>query len=78
VPFQHPWIDLTGLLTSLFPKDSCPTRQAWLERFGLAAGTWPGALGNAFTTAQMLQIALAAADRTGLTCAAHLMANRSG
>ncbi len=78
VPFQHPWIDLTGLMTSLFPQDSCATRQAWLERFGLAAGAWPGALGNAFATAQMLQIVLAAADRAGLTCAAHLMASRSG
>jgi hypothetical protein len=77
VPFQHPWIDLGALLTTLFPKDGCTTLPAWLERFGLAAGAWHDPLGNAFVTAQLLQIALVAADRAGLTSAAHLMAKRS-
>jgi DNA polymerase-3 subunit epsilon len=76
VPFRHPWIDLAALLTTLFPGNECTTRREWLERFGLAAGLWPGALCNAFATAQLLQIALVAADRAGLTSAAHLMANR--
>ena len=77
VPFRHPWIDLAALLSTLYPKDPCATLRAWLERFGLAAGAWHDALGNAFATAQLLQIALVAADRAGLTSAAHLMARRS-
>jgi len=77
VPFRHPWIDLAALLSTLYPEYPCVTLPAWLERFGLAAGAWRDPLGNAFATAQLLQIALVAADRTGLTSAAHLMARRS-
>jgi DNA polymerase-3 subunit epsilon len=77
VPFRHPWIDLAALLATLFPEDGCPTLRAWLERFGLAAGAWHDPLGNAFVTAQLLQIALVAADRAGMASAAHLMAKRS-
>ena len=77
VPFRHPWIDLAALLSTLCPEDPCATLRAWLERFGLAAGAWHDPLGNAFVTAQLLQIALVAADRAGLTSAAHLMARRS-
>ena len=76
VPFRHPWIDLGALLTTLFPQDEGETLRAWLERFGLAAVARQDALGNAFATAQLLQIALAAADRVGSTSAAHLMAKR--
>jgi len=76
VPFRHPWIDLAALLSTLYPEDPCTTLRAWLERFGLAAGAWHDPLGTAFATAQLLQIALVAADRTGLTSAAHLMAGR--
>jgi len=77
VPFRHPWIDLAALLSTLYPEEPGTTLRAWLERFGLAAGAWHDPLGNAFATAQLLQIALVAADRTGLTSAAHLMARRS-
>jgi DNA polymerase-3 subunit epsilon len=76
VPFRHPWIDLAALLSTLHPGSRCATLRAWLERFGLAAGAWHDPLGNAFATAQLLQIALVAADRTGLTSAAHLRARR--
>jgi len=77
VPFRHPWIDLAALLSTLYREDECPTLQAWLERFGLTAGAWHDPLGDAFVTAQLLQIALVAADRAGLASAAHLMAKRS-
>jgi len=77
VPFRHPWIDLAALLSTLFQDDECPTLRAWLERFGLTAGAWHDPLGSAFVTAQLLQIALVAADRAGLASAAHLMAKRS-
>jgi len=77
VPFRHPWIDLATLLSMSFPDDRCSTLKAWLRRFGLAADARHDPLGSAFATAQLLQIALAAADRAGLTSAAHLMARRS-
>ncbi len=77
VPFRRPWIDLAALLSTLYPKDPCATLRAWLERFGLMAGAWHDPLGTAFATAQLLQIALVAADRAGLTSAAHLVARRS-
>ena len=77
VPFRPPWIDLAALLSTLYPEAPGATLRAWLERFGLAAGAWHDPLGNAFVTAQLLQIALVAADRAGMTSAAHLMARRS-
>jgi DNA polymerase-3 subunit epsilon len=77
VPFRHPWIDLAALLSTLYPEDPCATLPAWLERVGLAAGAVQDPLGNAFATAQLLQVALVAADRAGLISAAHLMAKRS-
>jgi DNA polymerase III subunit epsilon len=77
VPFRHPWIDFAGLLSTLYPEDPCATPRAWLERVGLAAGAVQDPLGNAFATAQLLQMALVAADREGLVCAAHLMARPS-
>ena len=77
VPFRHPWIDFAALLSALYPEDPCATLPAWLERVGLAAGAVQDPLGNAFATAQLLQMALVAADRAGLISAAHLMAKRS-
>lgn len=76
VAFRHPWIDLAALLSTLYPEDPCATLRAWLERFGLATGARHDPLGNAFATAQMLQMALVAADRAGLISAALLMARR--
>ena len=73
VPLRRPWIDLAALLPTLFPNAGCATLGEWLGRCGLAAGARPGAIGDAFATAQLLQVALAEADRAGMICAAHLL-----
>jgi hypothetical protein len=55
------------------PAAAEPTRAT---RPGAGSGAVQDPLGNAFATAQLLQMALVAADRAGLIFAAHLMAQR--
>ena len=74
LPFAHPWIDLAFLLPALFPGADCTTLDDWLGRFGLAGGERHHALADALVTAQLLQIALIAADRVAMTNAAQLIA----
>jgi len=76
VPFRQPWIDLAVLLPVLFPNTRCTTRAEWIDRFGLAAGAWHDALGDAFVTAQLFLVALEAATRAGRVNAAQLTALR--
>jgi DNA polymerase III subunit epsilon len=76
VPVVHTWIDLATVLPALFPDARCATREAWLASFGLAAGAWRDALGDAFVTAQMFLAALDAATRAGAVNAAQLIACR--
>jgi DNA polymerase-3 subunit epsilon len=73
-PFAHPWIDLALLLPALFPRAGHASLDDWLEHFGLAGGNRHHALADAFATAQLLQITLAAADRVGMVNAAQLIA----
>ena len=73
IPFRHAWLDLAALLPRLFPKAACTTREEWLDRFGIASGTWHDALGDAFGTAQLFLVALDASNRAGLTNAAQLI-----
>jgi DNA polymerase-3 subunit epsilon len=44
----------------------------WLARFGIQLIARHDALADAFATAQMLQVVLAAADRVGVDCPAKL------
>ncbi len=74
LPFRHPWIDLAFLLPALFPGTECRALDDWLRHFGLAGGERHRALGDAFATAQLLQIALVAADRVEMGDAAQLIA----
>jgi DNA polymerase-3 subunit epsilon len=74
LPLRHPWIDLAFLLPALFPRAECATFDEWLVHFRLAGGERHHALADAFVTAQLLQIALVAADRVGMTNAARLIA----
>jgi DNA polymerase-3 subunit epsilon len=73
VPFRHAWIDLSALLAALHPKVRCATLEDWLVHFGLAAGTWHDSLADAFVTAQLVQVALDAATRAGMTNARRLV-----
>jgi DNA polymerase-3 subunit epsilon len=69
---QSLWIDLAKLMPALFPSNDCRTMDDWLERFGIQLIARHDALADAFATAQMLQVALAAADRAGMDCPAKL------
>ena len=74
LPFRHPWIDLAFLLPALYPGTECRSLDDWLLHFGLAGGERHQALADAFATAQLLQIALVAADRVEMGDAAQLIA----
>ncbi len=59
------WLDLAGLLPMLFPERGkiCRGLDDWLDAFSIAHAARHDALGDAFATAQLLQIALAEARR---------------
>lgn len=61
------WLDLAELLPLLFPKlGSRPTAlDDWLSAFGIEHYLRHDALGDAYATAQLFQIALSAARRQG-------------
>lgn len=66
------WLDLAKLMPALFPHSDCRTMDDWLARFGIGLLARHDALADALATAQMLQVALAAADRVGMDCPAKL------
>ena len=74
VPIRRRWIDLAFLLPALFPKNECHTLDDWLLHFGIAGGERHHAVADAFATAQLLQIALVAAQGQAMTTAAQLLA----
>lgn len=74
LPFRHPWIDLAFLLPALFPDTGCTAFDEWLTHFGLGGAERHDALADALATAQLLQIALVAADKVGMTQTTHLIA----
>ena len=61
------WLDLAELLPVLFPGagGSATTLDVWLSRFGIEHYRRHDALGDAYATAQLFQIALAQAVRQG-------------
>jgi DNA polymerase III subunit epsilon len=61
------WLDLAQLLPVLFPQRGAPatTLDTWLAGFGIAHPARHEALGDAYATAQLFQIALAEASRQG-------------
>lgn len=69
---QSLWIDLAKLMPALFPSNDCRTMDDWLARFGIQLIARHDALADAFATAQLLQVVLAAADRAGIDCPAKL------
>ena len=73
VPFEHPWLDLAGLLPALHPEAGCATLVQWLERSGLAEGLRGDAPASPIAVAQLLQSALDAATRGGLVNAWQLV-----
>jgi len=73
VPFRHSWIDLAALLPALFPEAGCTNLGDWLQHRGLADTANDDARPGAIVTAQLLQVALAAATRSGLVNAWQLI-----
>jgi DNA polymerase-3 subunit epsilon len=69
---QSLWIDLAKLMPALYPSNDCRTMDDWLARFGIPLVARHDALADAFATAQLLQVVLAAADRVGMDCPAKL------
>jgi len=74
VPIHQPWIDLALLLPALFQRTECHSLEDWLAHFDIAPAARHQALADAFATAQLLQIALHAADRHGMGNGAALIA----
>jgi DNA polymerase III subunit epsilon len=62
------WLDLATLAPALFPAKgkADSALEHWLGAFGIAARARHDALGDAFTTAQLLLVALAEARRQGV------------
>jgi DNA polymerase-3 subunit epsilon len=70
---QSRWIDLTRLLTALYPSDETRTLDDWLNLMGIHILEHHDALAGALATAQMLQVCLPRADGSNLTCPQHLI-----
>lgn len=66
------WVDLAKVLPALYSDNDCRTMDDWLGRFGIPMIARHDALADAFATAQMLQVVLAAADRVAMDCPAKL------
>jgi DNA polymerase-3 subunit epsilon len=60
------WVDLAALAPGLFPGRKAKRLDEWLGEFGIAAHARHDALGDAFSTAQLLLVALAEAKRQGI------------
>jgi DNA polymerase-3 subunit epsilon len=60
------WLDLAPLAPALFPERKAKLLDDWLAQFGITAQARHDALGDAFSTAQLLLIVLAEARRQGV------------
>jgi len=60
---RQPWVDLATLAPVLFPGRKAKLLDEWLAQFGIPAHERHDALGDAFSTAQLLLVTLAEAKR---------------
>ncbi len=74
VPVGFTWLDLAVLLPALFRDTGCADIDDWLGHFGLDAGPRHDTVANAFAAAQLLLVALDAADAAGIDSPAQLLA----
>ena len=74
-PKSWRWLDLAQLLPALFPERSraCKALDDWLAALEVLVDARHDALADAVATAQLFQVALAAAGRQGVTGARALM-----
>jgi DNA polymerase III subunit epsilon len=71
-----PFVDLAFLLPALFQGTDCDSLDDWVAHFGGDIAVRHHALGDAYATAQLLLIALAAADAAGMGSPAQLLATQ--
>jgi len=69
-----PWVDVAVLLPALLQTARCDTLDEWLAHFNLEAFDRHDALCDAWATAELFLIALAAADRMAMGTAGDLLA----
>lgn len=69
---RHPWMDLAWYLPALYPNAGCESLDDWLTRFNVSVFKRHHALGDAFATAQLLQIVLRTAEQGGMKTARQL------
>jgi DNA polymerase-3 subunit epsilon len=74
VALRVPFIDLAFLLPALFRNAECSSLDDWLAHFGREATARHHAVADAYETAQLMLIALAAADAVGMASAQSLLA----
>jgi len=74
VALKVPFIDLAFLLPALFRHAECSSLDDWLAHFGRAAPARHDPVADAYETAQLLLLALAAADAVGMASAQSLLA----
>ena len=66
------WLDLAELAPAPFPGRKAGHLEDWLAEFGIVVQDRHDALGDAFSTAQLLLIVLAQAKRQGVATAEEL------
>ena len=76
IPLGLPFVDLAFLLPALFRGTACDSLDEWVAHFGGDIAVRHHALGDAYATAQLLLIALAAAEIAGLRSPAQLLATQ--
>ena len=76
ISLRLPFVDLAFLLPALFRGTACDGLDDWVAHFGGDVAVRHHALGDAYATAQLLLIALAAADAAGMGSPAQLLATQ--
>jgi DNA polymerase-3 subunit epsilon len=71
---DRPFIDLAFLLPALFQGTENGSLEDWIEHFGVGVSARHDALADAYATAQLLLIALSAAEAAGMGNARALLA----
>lgn len=74
VELRLPFIDLAFLLPALFRGTQCGTLDDWLQHFGGAITVRHDPLADAFATAELLLVALTAAEGVGMGSGDRLLA----
>jgi DNA polymerase-3 subunit epsilon len=69
---RHRWLDLAELAPALFTARKAQQLEEWLAEFGIAVQDRHDALGDAFSTAQLLLVLIAEAKRQGAATAEDL------